>query len=149
MLRLTEKNSEKAITLVETVAVMSVMVPILMSAVFVIAEVSHFYVIKQGLVHASRQAARSMVAMYDESPMISSSRSLQNAMVYDKIRVDSIVNASSQFDSAVFNSKSLPPVVTVTVHYKGGQHGLMQFPLFDPLNIGASSIGASATYTLY
>lgn len=141
--------NRKGTTLVETVVTMSIMIPIMIATVLVIAEVSHFYAIKQGLLHASRQAARSMVAMYDESPLIVNNRPSQNTLVYDQVRVPNVVSDTTQFDEAKFNTKSIPPIVTVTAHYKGGQTGLPPFPWFDPLNMGTVPIGASATYTLY
>ena len=142
-------RSGQGVTLVETVGIMSIMLPILMTSVLVVGEVSHSYAIKQGLLHAARQAARSMVSLYDESPMIAKNRSLQDALVYNKVRVMHIVNASAQFDTANFAPTAVPPTVTVTVRYTSGRNGLMQFPLFDPLNMGSAQISASATYPLY
>lgn len=144
------KRTRKGLTLTEAVAAMTVMIPILTSCAMVISEVTHAYLIKQGLQQCAREAARSMGAMYNESTMIIGSRSLQDSLVYNGVRLSNIVNASSQFDNAVFDTSASPPTVTVNVRYTSGQNGLAAFPLFDPLNLGSNfQISANATYPLY
>ncbi|MBX9688086.1 MAG: hypothetical protein K2X27_15370 [Candidatus Obscuribacterales bacterium] len=134
----------------ESVAAMTVMIPILTSCAMVIAEVTHAYVIKQGLQQCAREAARSMGSMYNETTMLVGDRTLQDILVYSKVRASNIVNASTQFDTAVFDMASEPPTVTVNVRYTSGQNGLALFPLFDPLKLGSNfKISANATYPLY
>ena len=141
---------KRGITLVESVASMTVMIPILTSCAMVISEVTHAYVIKQGLQQSAREAARGLAAVYAESKMVDGSRSLQDQLVYDNVRSSNVVNASAQFDTAVFNTASSPPTVTVNVRYTSAQNGLSAFPLFDPLNLGSSfKINAEATYPIY
>ena len=144
------RRSTRGITLTEAVAAMAVMIPILTSSALVVSEVTHAYVIKQGLQQCAREAARSMAAMAEETSMIQNSRSLQNSLVFDAVRQMNIVNASAQFDNASFDMAASPPTVTVNVHYTSNQNGLPQFPLFDPLNLGPNfKIDASATYPIY
>jgi hypothetical protein len=128
---------------------MTVMIPILTSSAMVISEVTHAYVIKQGLQQCAREAARGMSAMYAESTMIVGNRPLQDSLVYDKVRQSNVVNASVQFDDATFDTNSVPATVTVNVRYTSGQNGLPQYPLFDPLSLGSNyQINAYATYAL-
>ncbi|MBX9688430.1 MAG: pilus assembly protein [Candidatus Obscuribacterales bacterium] len=136
-------------TIAETVAFMSVMLPILMAVILVLAELSHVYVIRQGLLHAARQAARSMVAIYDESPIIAKNRSIQDSLVYSHVKIKDIVNSSNQFDFASFDQSSTPAKVTVKVQYTSGQNGLAKFPIFDPLNLGSYQMSETATYAVY
>lgn len=129
---------------------MTVMIPILASCAMVISEVTHAYLIKQGLQQCAREAARSMGAMYNETPMVVSSRSAQDSLVYNNVRLSNVVNSSVQFDNATFDTAANPATVTVNVRYTSGQNGLAAFPLFDPLNLGSNfKISASATYPLY
>lgn len=144
------RKRNKGLTLVEAVAAMTVMVPILASSAMVISEVTHAYLIKQGLQQCAREAARSMGAMYNETGLIVYSRTLQNSLVYNNVRLSNIVNASSQFDDAVFDTTAQPPTVTVNVRYTSAQNGLPAFPMVDPLNLGSNyKINAVATYPLY
>lgn len=144
------RRKARGITITEAVAAMSVMLPILASCAMVISEVTHAYVIKQGLQQCAREAARSMAGMYQESTMVVGNKSVQDTLVYNNVRRANIVNASAQFDEAAFDMTTTPPTVTVNVRYTGGQNGLANYPLFDPLNLGANfNINANATYSLY
>lgn len=144
------RRNKQGITITEAVAAMSVMIPIMASSAMVISEVSHAYVIKEGLQKCAREAARNMSAVYQETKIVVGNRALQDSLVYNNVRLSNIVNSSVQYDNAVFDQASSPPTVTVNVRYTSGQNGLSPFPLYDPLNLGTNfKINAQATYALY
>jgi Flp pilus assembly protein TadG len=137
-------------TLIEATATICVMLPIMITVVMAIQEVSQAYQLKQGLAQAARQAVRDLAAQYGVSEMIATDRASQDATVYSKVTVPGVVSHQSQFDDGVFDTVSDPPKVTVTVHYKcNATTGLPLFPAFDPLNWGSNvDLNASATYSL-
>lgn len=144
------RRKKLGVTLTETVASMSVMVPILLSCGMVVSEVTHAYFIKQGLQQCAREAARSMGAMYNETSMVIGNKGLQDSLVYNNVRLSNIVGSSAQFDEATFDTTATPPTVKVNVRYTSGQNGLPAFPLFDPLGLGSNyKINAEAVYPLY
>ncbi|MBP9093721.1 hypothetical protein KBI23_22065, partial [bacterium] len=68
---------------------------------------------------------------------IANNRQLQNALVFDRIRITGVVADSRQFNDATFDTAAVPPTVSVTVTYSGGLYGLVPFPQPDPLGLGA------------
>ena len=138
------------LSLIEAVAAVAVMVPILFACLMAVQEVSQGYQIKQGLSQAARQAAQDMASAYQQSSAVASDRSSQDSIVYSKITVPGAVAHQSQFDDASFDTASTPQTVTITVHYKSdGNTNLPQFPSFDPINLGANfDMNASSTYSL-
>lgn len=138
------------LSLIEAAAAAVVMIPVMITCVMAVQEVSEAYQIKQGLSQGARQAARDLAVAYSQSELIENDRSLQDSMVYSKIKIARAVNDKSQFDNATFDTSASPPTVTVNVHYKSGADtGLPPFPSFDPLNLGASfDLNAAATYSL-
>jgi Flp pilus assembly protein TadG len=144
------RSNNKALSLIECVAAIAVMVPIMIGCCMAIQEVSQAYQIKQGLAQAARQAARDMAAAYAQSKQIDGSREVQNSFVYNKVKVPGAVTHPTQFDTAVFETSVDPKVVSVTVHYKSnGSTELPAFPTFDPINLGSNfDLNATATYAL-
>lgn len=136
--------------MIETVATIAVMVPVMIACVMAVQEVSQAYQIKQGLSQGARQAARDLAVAYSQSKMVENDRSVQNSMVYSKIKIPGVITHESQFDNGSFDTSSTPPTVTVNVHYKSdGATQLPQFPSFDPLGLGANfDLNATATYSL-
>lgn len=144
------KRNSKAISLIECVAAISVMTPIMVGCCMAIQEVSQAYQIKQGLAQAARQAACDMSAVYLQSPLVDNNRAIQNSFVYGKITVPGVVTHQSQFDNAVFDVAANPRLVSVTVHYRSdGNTNLAVFPSVDPLKLGSNiDLNATATYSL-
>ena len=141
---------KRGITITEAVAAVSVMIPIMASSAMAISELSHAYVIKEGLQQCAREAALGMTAVYQETHIVDGNRAAQDSLVYNSCRLNNIVNSSAQFDNAVFDQTSSPPTVTVNVRYTSGQYGLPPFPLYAPLNLGSNfEVNAQATYALY
>lgn len=143
-------RKSSGLSLIETAAAAVVMIPVMIACVMAVQEVSEAYQIKQGLSQGARQAARDLAVAYSQSNLVENDRSLQDSMVYTKIKIPRIVSDKSQFDNATFDTSATPPTVTVNVHYRSdGTTGLPPFPSFDPLNIGANfDLNASATYSL-
>lgn len=143
------QRSRKALTIAETAASMAFLVPIIVLLIFAVIEVSQAYHIHNGLSDAARRAARDLAAAYAQSSRVVGDRSLQNSLVYDRIRIQNVINSSEQFGEATFDEGADPPTVTVVVRYTGEETGLPKFPDPDPINLGASlNLQATATYRL-
>jgi len=142
-------SRKKGSTIVETVASFVLYLPILVTFLFVIMEVATFFLIKETLAQAARQAARDLAVAYGSNHGIANSRTQQNTLVFDTIRFYNIINASAQFSNPTFNPNATPPTVTVSVSYTGNQFGLPPFPNPDPLHLGANFVlNSSSTYRL-
>lgn len=123
-------------SLAEGAAVMALMLPLFIVIIFVGGEVVQAYLIKNVLTQAASKAARDMSIDYWQDKSIASDRLLQNALVFDRIRISGVIADSRQFSDAAFDTTAVPPTVTVTVTYDGGLYGLMPFPQPDPLGLG-------------
>lgn len=143
------KSRKKGSTIVETVASFVLYLPILVTFLFVIMEVATFFLIKETLAQAARQAARNLAVAYGSNRGIASDRTQQNSLVFDTIRVYNIINASAQFSNPTFNPNANPPTVTVSVSYTGNQFGLPPFPNPDLLHLGNNFVvHSTSTYRL-
>jgi hypothetical protein len=113
-------------------------------------EASYAYLIKESMAQGARQAARDLSIYYGQNgSAIASNRTLQDSMVFDKIRITNMIKSSSQFANPVFQTTTEPLTVTVTCSYTGGQYGLPTFPNPDPLNLGSNiTLSATSTYRL-
>lgn len=148
-MRYRRRKNPGGVTLAEAAAAVGLLVPLAILIVFVVLEASYAYLIRTSLSQAARQAARDLAIAYGQDADIANSRSLQNAQVFDNIRIQNMVADSNQFDDPVFNTTSDPNTVTVTVRYTSGRYGLPTFPNPDPLKLGGSfQITASSTYRL-
>ncbi len=148
-MQLSRQRKMGGATLAETAASFVIMIPLIMTVLFVVLECSQAFLIKESLAQGARQAARDLAVVYGKNPAVASDRSLQDAMVFNNIRVTNIINASAQFATPTFNTAGLPPTVTVTVSYTSGQNGLPVFPNPDPLRLGNSfQLNATSTYRL-
>jgi hypothetical protein len=142
-------SRKKGSTIIESAAAMLMYLPILITFLFVVLEVATFFLIKETLAQAARQAARDLAVAYGSNPGIASSRSQQDTQVFNTIRVNNIINASAQFSNPIFNPNSSPPTVSVSVSYTGNQYGLPPFPNPDPLHLGSNFVlNSSSTYRL-
>jgi Flp pilus assembly protein TadG len=128
-------NRRKGAVIAESAAAMTLLLPVLMTVLFIALEVSYAYLIKYNLSEAAREASRDLAIEYGLDSTITGSRALQDAKVFDHIRIKHMVNDSAQFDNPVFNTAAKPYTVQVTVEYKSGQYGLPIFPAPDPLGI--------------
>ena len=136
-------------TIAETGASMAIMIPLIMVMLFVVVEATRAYTIREALAQGSRQAARELAVQYGVNPAIATSRTLQNSLVFDNIRVNNIINSSNQFSNPVWNTAAIPPTVAVTATYTSNQNGLPPFPNPDPLHLSNSFvINASSTYRI-
>jgi Flp pilus assembly protein TadG len=129
------RRAQRGATLSETAASLSLAIPILLTILFAAVEVCQALTIKESLAQAAREAARNLAIAYAEDPAVAGSRALQDALVFDNVRISSVVNDSRQFGDPVFDSKSDPPCVRVQVAYQSGKYGLPVFPAVDPLKI--------------
>jgi Flp pilus assembly protein TadG len=143
------RANESGISIVEAAASLSLLLPLMIVIVFVILEVSGAYLIKTSLSQGARRAARDLAVAYGQNPAVAGSRSLQNAMVLDNVRIPNMINDSRQFNDPVFDTNTTPHTVQVTVKYASNQYGLPPFPHPDPLNLGSQfAISAESTYRL-
>lgn len=141
------KNTGVAIA--ETAASMSLLIPLIVMIAFVAVETTEAYMIQSALSQAARRAARNLAIAYGQDPTIAASRSEQDAVVFQNIRIPNFVNSNAQFDDPQWNTSLQPYTTTVTVHYLSGQYGLPVFPQPDPLNLGNNLvITATSTYRL-
>jgi Flp pilus assembly protein TadG len=138
-------RKQAAQSLAEGAAVMALMLPLFIVIIFVGGEVVQAYLIKNVLTQAASKAARDMSIDYWQDKSIANNRLLQNAQVFDRIRITGVVADSRQFSDAIFDTTAVPPTVTVTVTYSSGLYGLVPFPQPDPLGLGASFRLSSST----
>lgn len=142
-------SRKKGAAIAEAAASMVVMIPLMVTLIFVCLEVSFGCFLHENLAQAARKAARDLAIQYGADPKIVESRSKQDALVFDQIRINNIVNSSLQFDDPVFQTGNVPHTVTVTVRYLSNQYDLPKFPYPDPLGIGQSyQPVARSTYRL-
>jgi len=125
---------------------MMVLIPVLFMVLFVIIECSKAYYLKEALAQGARQAARDMAIAYGQNKQYDGNRAMQD-LVYANVKMPQVINDVQQFDDAQFDTSSLTPKVTVTVHYTSGQYGLPKFPDPDPLGLASHfALQASSTY---
>lgn len=147
-MRKTTRN-KSGVAIVEGAASLAVMLPIMFLCIYVALEVSYLYVLKSTLAEGAREAARDLAIAYGRDPEVANSRSAQNTAVFDRVRINNVINNSLQFDDPVFNPTSEPPTVTVTVRYTPDQYGLPPFPNPDPLRLsGSFHLHGTSTYRL-
>jgi Flp pilus assembly protein TadG len=141
------KRHQNGTTLMETVASLSLALPLLLTILFVSVEVCQALTIKESLAQAAREAARNLAIAYAEDPAIADNRVMQNQVVFDNVRISSVVQDSRQFEDPIFDSQSDPPSVLVRVAYKSGNYGLPVFPAVDPLHIaGKITLDSKSVY---
>lgn len=139
----------RGVSIVETAAAMSLLIPLIFALIYAVTEISYAYLLKSSLAQGARQAARDLAIAYGQNPAVAGSRSLQEAMVFQNIRINNIINSNAQFDDPVFNTGVSPHTVFVNVKYLGSQYGLPPFPNPDVLNLGSKFvITADSTYRL-
>lgn len=148
-MKFSAKRETRGVAITEAAAALTLILPLIFLVIFVVLEASYAYTLKNALAEGAREAARNLAINYGQNQAIATDRTLQNAEVFDNIRITNVINNSSQFDDPVFNTAADPPTVEVTVHYRGGQFGLPPFPNPDPLNLGSNfKIDATSTYRL-
>lgn len=136
--------------IMEFAAALIIVIPMMLAIVLVTLEVTQAYLLKTSLTQLAEMAARELALQFaTDCSVASASRAKQNRLVFDKIRLQGVVNASEQFDKPAFNIAGECKSVSVTVRYLSGKHNLIPFPFVDPLNIGSNfQLAGSATYTL-
>jgi hypothetical protein len=144
-----QARKQHGVTIVESAASLSLMLPIVIVLMFVVLEASYAYLIKNAMAEGARQAARDLSIAYGKNPSIATDRTLQNTIVFNHIRMTNMINSSAQFDDPEFDTTSDPPTVSVQVNYLGQQYGLPPFPNPDLLNLGSNfKIIGDAIYRL-
>ncbi len=144
-----QSRSANGSTIAETAAAMGILIPLIFAILFVVAEVSQAYLIKESLSQSAREAARQMAICYGQDQQIKTNRKLQERYVFDQIRIANIVNSSQQFANPVWDVTGSPPTVSVTVSYTSGKNGLPVFPAPDPLSFGSKfNLVASSVYRI-
>jgi Flp pilus assembly protein TadG len=134
--------------LLECVAATVFVMPILITIVFVLTEISQFFLIQAQLNNAAREAARNLAIDYVSVVGIDTNQALQASYVYNNIQLGNIVKSPNQFN-AVFDEVDIPNTVTVTCTYTSGQNGLAKFPSIDPLHLGNKILlSSTAVYRL-
>ncbi len=142
-------RQEGGVSIAESAAAMCLLIPLIFTLIYAVTEISYAYLLKTSLAQGARQAARDLAIAYGQNPAVASSRSLQDAMVFQNIRINNIINSNMQFDNPVFNTGISPHTVFVNVRYLGSQYGLPPFPNPDVLNLGNKFvITADSTYRL-
>lgn len=143
------KRRENGNGIAEAGVAMALLIPLFLVLIHLTVEVAKAYLIKSALTAGANRAVRQMSINYWLDRNIASNRSIQNAMVYDKVRISTMIVDSQQFSDASFDLSSNPPVVSVTVTYTGGKYGLAPYPDPDPLALGANYvISATVTHAL-
>lgn len=132
----------------ETAAAMVLLLPLIVSIVYAVVEVSTYFAILNYMSLSAHQASRNLVVAYWKNPQIVYDRALQDSAVFDNIRYPGMVNESAQFDDPIWNLTSDPKTVEVTVRYAGGQYSLQPFPAPDPLRLGPITITSTASYAI-
>jgi Flp pilus assembly protein TadG len=136
-------------SIAEAAAAMGLLIPLIFAVLYLVAEVSQAYLIKETLAQAAREATRQMAIVYGQGEQIKDDRKLQNKLVFDRIRFSNVIHSSAQFKDPKWDLSGSPPTVSVTVSYTSGQYGLPVFPAPDPLNIGTKfCLEACSVYRL-
>jgi Flp pilus assembly protein TadG len=137
-------------SIAEAGAALGLLLPLAFTLMFAVFEGSYAYLIKDSLSQASRQAARDLSIAYGQNGgAIANSRTLQNTLVFDRIRIRNMIASSQQFDNPVWQTALEPYSVTVTCRYTGGSYGLPTFPNPDPLRLGRNiTLTSTSTYRL-
>lgn len=144
----TYRRSESGQATVELAASLVWLVPLVVTIALAIMEISQAYYITNLLSAGANEAARALALAYGQNPAVAADAGLQSS-VLSNVRINNIINSSSQFAAPIFNTLQSPATVGVTVSYLSGQFGLPTFPTFDPLNLGSSfKLQASSTYAL-
>lgn len=109
----------------EFTAAMILVVPLLVICAYVVTEAVQAYQIHHCLKQASARAARSLAIAYATD----SDAALRNwASIVSNIEYKGVVESYQQFSEVSFKNKQNPPMVTVKVTFKSGEHGLRKFP---------------------
>ena len=151
MIHFRKRKSGSAI--VETAAVLVVMLPVFILVIFVALEACQAYMIIQALDQGAREAARNLAAAYASDKGIVTDVVAQDTYGFEPVRIHNIINSSNQFSTPVWyvpgDSTAAQPTVTVSVKYTPNQYGLPPFPNPDPLHIGSNFLlQSTSTYRL-
>jgi hypothetical protein len=142
-------RSNHGFSIAETAASMTLLIPLIVLILFVILEAGYSLFLKSMLTEAARQGSRNLAISYGQNPQIKDNRGLADALVFEHIRIASVINANAQFEDPVWNNTVQPYTVTVTAKYASGQYGLRQFPYPDVLKLGSKFVmQARSTYRL-
>lgn len=154
------RNRKGAAKIAEFAVSMVIIIPLLITIVYVILEVSHAYLIWSGLQQGAQEAAR-LLATYPASPTSNyqtlTPQQINNVLA--QVQNPQVINDYHQFSypqTPPFTGQSYfyyptagapPTEAGVTVKYLSGQYGLPVFPDADVLNLGSKfTLQASAVY---
>jgi hypothetical protein len=139
----------QGVSICEAAASLSVILPLVFLMLYVVVEVSYAYLLEASLAQGAREAARDLAISYGRNPAVANNRTLEDASVFDNVRIHNIINDSGQFDDPEWNTGTSPHTVHVVVKYTGNKYGLHPFPYPDPLHLGMNFIvTAESTYRL-
>jgi hypothetical protein len=147
---------------VETAVSMVILIPLLITIVFVGIEACKGIAIMQALEQGARQAAHNLAVAYADHPTIVSNPSEQRTYGFDPVRIHGVIESSAQFDPPTWKNvpgapgnptttidPASPQTVSVTVSYTSGQNGVPAFPDIDPLHWAPNfNLKATSTYTI-
>jgi len=132
----------------ECVASTVLILPLMVTLIYAMSEVSQFFLIQTSLNNAARQAARELAIDYVTVVGIDTSPLLQSQYVFSTITEGHIVNSPNQF-VATFDTTDIPNTVSVSCVYTSGQNGCPVYPSPDPIGIGKKlQLSATAVYPL-
>jgi len=109
------KRKSSGGSIVEAAAALTVILPVVVLLTFAVVEVSYAFLLKSSLSQAARQAARDLAVGYGRDPKVATSRSMQEQMAFDQVRIVNILTSSAQFEDPVFNTATTPHTVAVKV----------------------------------
>lgn len=147
----------KASSLVEVLAAIGALLPVLILVIFAITQVSQYFVLKQQLAYVARQAARELAYAYGTQNLTSMNSGSPNSgpanlndpnyqKIVNAISVPGVIgaNSSPQF-SVYFNIPNSPALtksyVTASVFYRNGPN-LPTYP-WNPLSKGLIALDLS------
>src|SRR5271168_809739 len=105
---------KRGFAIVESAAAICVVLPLIFLVIFSVLEISYAYMLRSSLDSAARNAARDLAVDYGQDPTIATSRTQQDSLVFDSIRMTNVIANSAQFDNPVFDTTDSPPTVSVT-----------------------------------
>ena len=135
-------------SLIEASAALVLMLPILITILFVTVEVCQAYIIKEVLEQAAREGARNLAIAYGQNHNITTDTT-QQQNILSQIHYGGMVVSVNQFSPPSWQTANQPYTVMLTVTYTSGRNGLSVFPTIDPLNLsGRLNLVGQSTYRL-
>lgn len=125
--------------------------PFLFLVIFAAVQFTHAYIIRAELSAAARQAARDIAIQYGVDSTSVTTRSQQDSVVFNNIRLYPCVTKSSQFSDAYIFTKgagnTARKYVTITANYVNTQNGQLYRDISGWLKM-PDKLSESSTYRL-